>query len=247
MDDKDLPYISICMPIFERNRFIRLIISNLLKLDYPLHKLQFVIDDDGKNEKFIDGDDDLKNIKLVLNPIEISYNHYNVKRSIGQKRNNLVKLAKHKIIAFMDSDDLYLSSYLKESIKIMKDGNKGLVGSNQMLFSFPPKEINDKWLMTGIQCSTTRMMHEASMVFTKKHFKAMGGFIKGSEGEGTKMIDGMNPKTVGLTPIHKVMICICHAGNTIDKTRFKEQQVMDGEIDNFDKQMIHGILYPYKN
>ena len=75
----------------------------------------------------------------------------------------------------------------------------------------------------------------------------INGFIKGSEGEGTSMIDGMNPKTVGLTPIHKVMICICHPGNTIDKTRFKEQQVMDGEIDNFDKQMIHGILYPYKN
>ena len=128
----DLPYLSLCMPIYNRNKFTRLIISNLMRLDYPKE------------------------------------NHYKTKRSIGDKRNNLVKIAKHKIIGFMDSDDLYLSDYLKYSVNMLKTEKKGLVGSNQMLFLFPPENFEDKWLLTGIKCSTTRMIHEASMVFTKK-------------------------------------------------------------------------------
>tara|TARA_R110000822_G_scaffold289725_1_gene411059 strand:+ start:703 stop:1431 length:729 start_codon:yes stop_codon:yes gene_type:complete len=240
----DLPYLSLCMPIYNRNKFTRLIISNLMRLDYPKEKIEFVIDDDGVHEKFINEDNTLENMKKVLYPMEFSYNHYKTKRSIGDKRNNLVKIAKHKIIGFMDSDDLYLSDYLKYSVNMLKTEKKGLVGSNQMLFLFPPENFEDKWLLTGIKCSTTRMIHEASMVFTKKHFKAMGGFIKSSHGEGTGMIDGMNPKTIGLTDIHRIMVCICHEGNTIDKTRFKESQVLEGEVDDFDKAMIHRILYP---
>ena len=106
MDDT-LPYISLCMPVSGRREFKRLIISNLHRLDYPKEKIQFVIDCDGSNNenknKLIKDDIELENFKTAIYPIQLSYNFYDGKKSIGEKRNRLVKIAKHKLIAFMDS------------------------------------------------------------------------------------------------------------------------------------------------
>ena len=68
------------------------------------------------------------------------------------------------------------------------------------------------------------MIHEAGMIFTKKHWKATGGFIKNSQGEGTNMIDDMNDKTVGLTQAQHVIMWVCWNGNTICKDRFQDNK-----------------------
>jgi len=232
----DYPKISIITPIFERNKFKRLIISNLLNLDYPLEKLEYIIDDDGKEERFINNNDELNEFKDAIYPIQFIYKHYQKKREIGVKRNNLVKLATNKLIAQMDSDDYMMSSWLKYGIDTMQKDKLQLVGTNQMIFLFP----NDDWKMTAIQCGEKRMIHEAGMIFTKKHWKAMGGFQKSSQGEGTNMIDGMNPKTIGLLDCNKVIICICHQNNTIDKSRFFKQKDLGGgsQLSSYDKDLI---------
>ena len=232
----EYPKISIVTPIYERNKFKRLIISNLLKLDYPLDKLEYIVDDDGKEEKFISSDEEMKEFKEAIYPIHFIYKHYNKKRSIGEKRNNLCKIAPDKLIANMDSDDLMVSTWLKHSLEIMKKGKYNLVGTNQMIFLYP----NDNWKSTAIQCTTKRMIHEAGMLFTKKHWKAMGGFGKSSQGEGTKMIDNMNEKTVGLTECKDVIICICHNDNTINKDRFKEFKELGigNQLSEYHKQLI---------
>lgn len=214
----EYPKITIVTPIADRNKFKNLIINNLINLDYPLNKLTYIVDDDGINEKFIGSEIEFQDFKDAISPIHFIYKHYNKKRSIGEKRNNLCKLAPDKLIANMDSDDLMVSTWLNHSLKIMKKGNYGLVGTNQMIFLYP----NDNWKSTAIQCTTKRMIHEAGMLFTKKHWKAMGGFGKSSQGEGTKMIDNMNEKTIGLTESKDVIVCICWSGNTINKDRFKE-------------------------
>jgi hypothetical protein len=114
-----------------------------------------------------------------------------------------------------------------------------------MIFIFP----NNEWKSTAIQCGEKRMIHEAGMIFSKKHHRAMGGFKKSSQGEGTNMIDGMNPKTIGLLDCNKIMMCVCHSSNTIDKERFldlKDQEffldLKDQEfkysLTDYDKQLI---------
>ncbi len=234
--ENDYPKISIVTPIADRNKFKRLIISNLLKLDYPLDKLEYIVDDDGKEEKFISSDEEMKEFKEAIYPIHFIYKHYNKKRTIGEKRNNLVKLSNNKLIANMDSDDLMVSNWLKHSLSIMNKNKYGLVGTNQMIFLYP----HNDWKTTGIQCTTKRMIHEAGMLFTKKHHKAMGGFGKSSQGEGTKMIDNMNEKTVGLTESQHVIVCVCWNGNTINKDRFQDREDLGvGEcISEYDKQLI---------
>lgn len=230
----ELPNISIAMPIYNRRYCLTLIFSNLKRMNYPAEKLEFVIDDDSDTDPLFKNDIEIETYKKLISPIKLKYLRYSNKRTIGEKRNNLVKKASYKIIANMDSDDLYLSDYLIHSIEVMKKEKAGLVGSNQMLFVFP----KDNWLTTGIQCAAKHQAHEACMVFTKKHWRATGGFVKNCQGEGVGMILGMNDSKVALSQIYKCMICIAHDENTINKDRFKESQKMDLEISDMDKELI---------
>ena len=68
----------------------------------------------------------------------------------------------------------------------------------------------------------------------------MGGYTKSSQGEGTSMIDNMNPKKVGLTEAQHVIVCVCWNGNTISKDRFQDREDLGvGEcISDYDKELI---------
>jgi len=233
--NNQLPNISLLMPIYNRSKFKRLIISNLLRLNYDLSKLEFVVDDDSDTDPLFKTKEEENEFKVIIAPIKLSYYRNTQKRQIGEKRNFLTKHARYDICANIDSDDLYLSDYLMHSLEIMRKNKYGLVGSPQMLFVFP----NDNFLITGIECPTKRMNHEATFMYTKKYWKAMGGYTnKSSQGEGTSMIDGMSDKLVGKTNIQNIMICVCWEGNTINKDRFKDSTVVKAELDSFDKQMI---------
>jgi len=216
----EIPNISICMPIYNRNKFKSLILNNILGQQYPKEKLELCIDDDG-TEPFLKDNNEKETLKKLIYPIKLNYYYRKHKRTIGAKRNNLTKLASHKYIACMDSDDIYIPDYVLYGICELLKGNYGCVGSNQMLFVYP----YDNFKTHAIRCSAKRQIHEATMIYTKKHHRSMGGFVsrgkQGSQGEGCKMAD-FNEKNVGLLDIDKCMCCVVHNGNTICKEMFKK-------------------------
>ena len=62
----ELPKVSICMPIYNRNKFLPLIIFNLQGLIYDdKSKLEFVIDDDGTEKLFKDSSQLKKFIDVI--------------------------------------------------------------------------------------------------------------------------------------------------------------------------------------
>ena len=233
----DFPFISICTPTYNRNKFLPLMIKNLNQQQYPQEKLEWVVLDDG-DDRMIKSKEDYIEIEKLIYPCKLSYHYYPKRMTIGVKRNLLVKKSKYKIIASMDSDDIYNQNYLAYSVGMLLYNKFGIVGSNQMLFLYP----YHNWKITGIQCGEKRQMHEACMVFTKKHFYAMGGFQTKGVGEGCKMVDGMNPKTVGLTDVRQVMMCICHQDNTVNKDRFLESEDINENVCEGLKHMISKIL-----
>jgi len=231
------PNVSITMPIYNRNNFKRMILSNLLKLDYDKNKIEFCLYDDG-TEPFFKNQEEHDHFINIIKPITFKYKYDKIRKGIGEKRNALVKMATHKYIASMDSDDLYMSSYLKHSFNILLENKLGLVCSPEMLFLYPLQD----WRMTGIDCQVKRMGHEATMVFTKKHWKAMGGFQKKGTGEGVKMIDNMDEKTIGKTKIQHCMICICHKENSVNKDSFFDKGNIKYNLSEYDKQLIRDCL-----
>ena len=223
LSDEECPSVSLLIPCYLRNKFLPLILVNLLHMDYPKDKMEVVILQDGPEDLFRPGEESFFRSKIGAINMKYLYEK-NIRRSIGEKRNKLVKMASHKICLMVDSDDIYLPSYVRYSVSALKEHRVGITSSSSMVFIYPDKD----YLITGIRCGFKRQGHEAVMCFTKKHFKSMGGFIskgkEGSMGEGSKMIDFNENNMVNLD-VTKMMICVCHSGdegNTIPKDRFSD-------------------------
>lgn len=229
--------ISILIPTFNRKKFLPLLIRNLISQTYPHDKLEVIIDDDGQ-EKLLD-EENLKNLREVLHPIKIKYIDNKPKRTIGKKRNDLVKSASHKIVAFMDDDDLYFPSYIQYSYETLKKEKVGCVGSNKMLFMMSDKDFETYMIDCG---DNKNLIHEACMMMTKKFFKASCGFADSSQGEGNKIFYGMENR-VFITDIFKIMCCIQHSENTVDKIQFgKDELKIDLKLHDDIKDFLKNIL-----
>ena len=227
LSDEDCPHVSILIPCYKRRKFISLILTNIVEMDYPHHKMEIVV--------LHDGPEDLLNPKereffQKESGCKLNYKYEkDIRRSIGEKRNRLVKMASNKICVSMDSDDIYFNTYIRYSVSALKQYKVGITSSAQMLFVYP--HYNNR--LTGIRCGHKHQGHEACAVFTKKHFNSMGGFISkgegGNQGEGVKMI-AYNEKNMVNLDIKKLMICVVHTGedgegNTIGKDQFKDAEI----------------------
>ncbi len=226
----DFPEVSILTPVYDRKKFLPLMISNMINIRYPKNKLEWVILDswskDGKaSEPLFKSEEEIKHYSRVIS-INIKYVYKPEGLSIGKKRNMLVKEAKYKYCINMDSDDIYLPHYIFYSVTELIKNKKQCCGSPQMLFLYP----NDNYKVTGISCPALRQIHEGSMCHTKKHHKRMGGYATNSQGEGAKMVDGCNEKFFLKTDITKCMICVCHDTNTVGKEGFNRDDITLNDV-----------------
>ena len=242
MSDK----ISILVPTYNRRKFLPLLLHNIKSQDYPHDLLTLVIDDDG-DESFI-ADEGLDEVRQYLYPIKLLYIKNKKRRNIGTKRNNLIKSCPTKIFCMMDDDDIYLPTYISYSYKVLKDNKYGCVGSDKDLFDTLLIEglgcYNNESMITGltrpdgtqtcphygmsdknfdihaIDCGNNKgLIHEASIMASKKWYNGSCKFASNSKGEGAKLFNGQD-KLVGITDIRNVMICLQHSGNTVDKMQF---------------------------
>jgi len=134
LEDEELPHISVLIPCYLRRKFKPLILCNLRHMDYPKNKMEVVILQDGPEDLF-ESKEELDFFRDNLLGAELNYIYEKDKRrTIGEKRNKLVKIAKHKIVAMMDSDDIYLPSYLRWSVSGLKEYKAGITSSASMCF-----------------------------------------------------------------------------------------------------------------
>lgn len=228
--------ISILVPTYNRRNFLPLFTYNIMIQKYPHNLLEIVIDDDG-DISFMN-DKDMFNFEKTTN-VKVRYFKSIKKRPIGVKRNNLVKLAKHKIVCFMDDDDIYTPDYISYSYNVLSSipGNQGLVGCTKMNFVFPYED----WQLRYIQCEFKNQIHEATMMFTKKYFKSMGGFCKTSKAEGYGMIQTRD-KHIKVTDCDNCMCCVVHQNNTIDKSKFINKRKINAKFECDQKHILKQVL-----
>jgi len=235
---EDLPNVSVLIPTYERREFLPLVLYNISHLNYPPEKIELVILDDSQNNPlFLDEEE----VKFTAGTLRCEFNYYRESKkfaTLGEKRNKLVELAKHKICINMDDDDLYMPSFIHYSVSLLKQQKYGLVGSPQMLYLFP----NDDYKLCGNMTPHHTAIKEATMCFTKKYFKSMGGFKKCNIGEGIKMLEH-NDKQIGFTECALCMISLSHKGELTDKESFKKMEI-DGslELTNDMKELISSII-----
>jgi len=247
LSDDDCPSVSILIPCYLRRKFKPLILCNIFYMDYPKEKLEVCILQDGPEDLF-ESSNERKWFEQQIGPTRLKYVYEpNVRRSIGEKRNKLVKMATHKICAMMDSDDIYIPTYIRYSVSAMKEHKAGITSSASMIFMYPEQEYK----LSAIRCGHKHQGHEATMVFTKRHWGQMGGFAsKGqgaNQGEGAKMIAYNEKQMINLS-IDRLMVCVCHTGddgNTINKDRFLSAQ-FQSELGNTPHLMVVKRIFSQK-
>ena len=214
----DLPEITILIPSWNRKNFLDLILMNLKSQSYPHAKLKVIIDDDteDKLQQLFPTVSLLQKVQQYIHPIKLTYINNKPRRSIGQKRDSLIKACQTKIFAFMDSDDVYFDSYISHSYELMKQNKVGCVGCDKMIFCMTDKNFD----LHAIDCGNqVRQIHEATIFATKKWYRASAGFATSGVGEGKNLFDnGRND--VAISDINKVMMCVQHGTNTVDKLQF---------------------------
>jgi len=163
------PKVSILTPLYNRNKWLPMMLMNIKTFDYDKSKLEwFILDSkDGEEDvRLLPNDIAIKNVQDMIHPIKLRYEYIPRRLTIAEKRTYLSKNMTHNWFANMDSDDIYMESYLKYSIQLCKRNKVGLCGSPQMIFIYPHLDYR----ITAIQCAAKRQMHEATMVGTKNIF-----------------------------------------------------------------------------
>jgi glycosyltransferase involved in cell wall biosynthesis len=124
---KNLPFVSIITPTFNRRPFIPIIIQCFNNQDYPKNKLEWIIIDDG-TDKIQD---------LVSHITQVKYFSFNEKIPLGKKRNIAHEKSCGEIIVYMDDDDYYPSNRVSHAVETLLNNPDALcAGSSQMFIYF---------------------------------------------------------------------------------------------------------------
>jgi hypothetical protein len=79
-------------------------------------------------------------------------------------------------------------------------------------------------------------------MMTKKYFRASCKFANNSKGEGASIFFG-HERSVVITDITKVMCCLQHEGNTVDKLQFaQENNKLPMELSDEMKTFLDNLL-----
>ena len=225
-NDDGYPKVSILTPLYNRNKWLPLMMANVCHFNYDKKKLEwFILDskDGDEDVRLFKYEEEINMVRKIIAPIKLKYVYINRKMTIAEKRTYLTKNMSHPWFANLDSDDMYFDQYLKYSIDLCRKNKVQLCGSPQMIFCW----VHRDYEISAIECSAVRQCHEATMVGTKKYVASMNYYTKNDEkGEGSSLIDG-NENNVTKSQCKECMMCICHNRNTCNKDTFIGANVQD--------------------
>ena len=206
--------VDILIPTYNRKKFEGLISLNINKQTYPLIKNVIIADDSNDN--------------LHLD-IKYSVLNYKVERmSIGEKRNFLLSKATSRYVVFMDTDDMYHPDYISHSIHTLLMNGKSITGTSDMLMYYQEQTYR-------LSCIFFHAINEATLVIDTHNVQLK--FKEQNSSEGLEPLKNHIGDIVQ-TDINKVMCCLCHQENTIDKKIWiKERYKTEFNTSEYDEHL----------
>jgi len=206
--------VDILIPTYNRKKFEKLISHNISIQTYPLIKNVIIADDSNDN------------LHLDIN---YSVLNYKVERmSIGAKRNFLLSKATSRYVVFMDTDDMYHPDYISHSIHTLLMNGKSITGTSDMLMYYQEQTYR-------LSCIFFHAINEATLVIDTHNVKLK--FKEQNSSEGLEPLKNHIGDIVQ-TDINKVMCCLCHQENTIDKKIWiKERYKTEFNTSEYDEHL----------
>ena len=210
MKDKNLPFVSICTPTFNRRPFIPMIIKCFQNQSYPKNKMEWIIIDDG-TDKIED---------LLVNIPQIKYFKYDEKMTLGKKRNLLHKKCKGEIIIYFDDDDYYPPERVSHAVDmLLKNPTILCAGSSKMHIYF--KHLDEMFVFGPY---SENHATAATFAFRKKLLEDTSFQDEASLAEEKLFLKNWTIPIIQLDSL-KTILVFSHYHNSFDKRQLLEQNI----------------------
>lgn len=126
LDPKEIPFVTIQLPIYNEEYVVERLLENISKIEYPMSKLEIQVLDDSTDDSVLDT---AKRIK-ALQETGLDIQHIRRTNRQGYKAGALkegLDMAKGEFIAIFDADFLPSTDWLKKTVVYFKDKEIGVV------------------------------------------------------------------------------------------------------------------------
>ena len=126
MDPREIPYVTIQLPIYNEKYVVERLLDNIALLEYPKSKLEIQVLDDSTDDSV----EQTASIIAELQTTGLDIQHIRRENREGFKAGALkegLKIAKGEFIAIFDADFLPDSDWLKKTVPYFKDEEIGVV------------------------------------------------------------------------------------------------------------------------
>jgi glycosyltransferase involved in cell wall biosynthesis len=206
-EKKELPFISVCTPTFNRRPFWKSAIKCFMNQDYPKNKIEWIIIDDG-TDKIED---------LVCNIEQVKYFKYDTKMPLGKKRNLMHEKASGDIIVYMDDDDYYPSQRISHAVNMLMSHPSAIcAGASEIYIWF--KHIQEMYQFGpyGPNHATA-----GTFAFKRELLKTSRYDDNAALAEEKSFLKNYTVPFVQLEP-KKTILVFSHIHNTFDKKKLLE-------------------------
>ena len=231
--------VVVITPTYNRRHFLPLLIYQFNYQDYPKELLSLIIldDSDESNEDIIDLSDE-----------RMTYIYCKEKKTIGEKRNILNRLALEKnadYIVCFDDDDYYPSDKISYSVKALEDSRYNIGGASKILIY----DVINKDLYENVSLVNRVFPGHASngtLIYYRKYAEQNSYDDNARYNEEKQFLRNYRVQLLQLDHL-KTIICISHDKNTIDKHKLNLIK-HDKTIDNYiTDRYILDFYNNYKN
>lgn len=226
------PYVSVICPTWNRRRFLPNVFQQFLWQTYPQEFMELILVDDS----------DEPNDDIVPKLSNIKYHYMATKMILGNKRNYLNDLATGDIIVCFDDDDYYSLDRVSHAVMKLSSSRALIAGSSIIHIYY--KEINKiiEFGPYGPNHGTN-----GTMAYRKEYLKDHRYEDDKQKAEEAFFTNNFSEPMVQLDP-HKVMLCLAHTSNTVDKDPFIEKGKMTAfDLKSFFKTKNTAMINWIKN
>jgi glycosyltransferase involved in cell wall biosynthesis len=125
---KQLPFVSVCTPTFNRRPFIENMFNCFRNQTYPKHRIEWIIVDDGT--------DKIRDLIEKSDIPQIRYFDVNEKMFLGAKRNYMHKFVRGSIIVYMDDDDYYPPERIEDAVEKLEENPQALAAGSSEIYIY---------------------------------------------------------------------------------------------------------------
>lgn len=210
--NKNLPFVSVCTPTYNRRPFIEIMFELFRNQTYPKNRIEWIIVDDGT--------DKIKDLVEKSGISQIKYYELPEKITLGAKRNLMHKYTsgdKNSIIVYMDDDDYYPPDRISHAVEKLTQNPQALCAGSSEIY------IYYKHIGKMYQAGPYGPNHATAgtFAFRKKLLDEHRYEDKACLAEEKSFLKNYTVPFVQLDPLKSILV-FSHNQNTFDKKKLLE-------------------------